>query len=59
MSRLTTRKVVALVGVNKTSAAYSYRRLREIIALEIEQGSSDCFEGEIEVDESCFGGKRK
>jgi transposase len=47
----------SLVGVNKQTAAYYYHRLREIIY----QASEDEFAlaGEIEVDESYFGGKRK
>lgn len=45
------------VGVNKNSAALFYHRLREIIAVQIEDESP--IEGEIEVDESYFGGHRK
>jgi transposase len=48
-----------LVGVNKSTAAYFYCRLREIIVLEIEQAKHEIFDGEIEVDESYFDGKRK
>ena len=59
VSGSTARTAAALVGVNKTSAAYFYHRLREIIVFEIEQESHDYFEGEIEVDESYFGGRRK
>jgi transposase len=59
VSGSTARTVAALVGVNKSTAAYFYHRLREIIVFEIEQESHDIFEGEIEVDESYFGGRRK
>ena len=55
----TLRKAASLVGVNKSTAAYFYCCLREIIVLEIEQASHEIFDGEIEVDESYFGGKRK
>jgi transposase len=34
-------------------------RLREIIAYELEADSEAMFGGEIEVEESCFDGKRK
>ncbi len=59
VSGSTARTAATLVGVNKSTAAYFYHRLREIIVFEIEQESHDFFEGEFEVDESYFGGKRK
>ena len=59
VSGSTARTAAALVGVNKTTAAYFYHRLREIIVFKIEQESDEFFDGEIEVDESYFGGKRK
>ncbi len=46
-----------LVGVNKTTAAYYFHRLRELIVAYSEE--TCLFEGEIEVDESYFGGSRK
>jgi transposase len=49
----------SLCGVNRKTAAFFFLRLREIIALELEAGSEAMFGGEIEVDESYFGGKRK
>ena len=59
VSGSTARTAAALVGVNKTTAAYFFHRLREIIVFEIEQESHEVFNGEIEVDESYFGGRRK
>jgi transposase len=59
VSGSTARTAASLVGVNKSTAAYFYHRLREIIVLEIEQESHEVFDGEIEVDESYFGGRRK
>jgi len=59
VSGSTARTAAILVCVNKSSAAYFYHRLREIVVFEIEQESPDFFDGEIEVDESYFGGKRK
>ena len=55
----TARCAASLVGVNFKTSAYYYRRLRESIALELELESDEVFGGEIEVDESYFGGKRK
>ena len=59
VSGSTARTAAALVGVNKSTAAYFYHRLREITVLEIEQENHEVFDGEIEVDESYFGGRRK
>lgn len=55
----TGRTVASLVGVHRNSAALYFHRLREVIALELEAESEAMFGGEIEVDESYFGGKRK
>ncbi len=48
-----------LCGVHRNTAAYYFLHLREIIAYELEAESEAVFGGEIEVDESYFGGKRK
>jgi len=55
----TARCAARLCGVNRKSAAYYFLRLREIIAFELERAEQEVFAGEIEVDESYFGGKRK
>lgn len=55
----TARCAADLIGVNRNTAAYYFRRLREIIALQLEQASFEIFDGEIEVDESYLGGTRK
>jgi transposase len=49
----------SLVGINTNSAAYYFQRLKEIISLQTEQEANEVFGGEIEVDESYFGGKGK
>ena len=54
---MTARTAADLAGVNKTTAAYFYHRLREIIAWQLDEASP--LAGEIEADESYFGGKRK
>ena len=41
------------------SAAYYFHRLRELIAYELEAESEAMFGGEIEVDDSYFGGRQK
>ena len=55
----TARCAADLVCVNRKTAAYYYHRLREIIAWQCEQEAHEVFDGEIEVDESYFGGVRK
>ena len=52
----TARTAAALVGVNKTTAAYYFHRLRELICAAVDDDTP--FHGEVEVDESYFGGKR-
>jgi transposase len=53
----TARCSAELVGVNRKTAAYYYHRLREIIYQAIDD--EGVFSGEVEVDESYFGGHRK
>ncbi len=53
----TARTAASLVGVNKSTAAYYFHRLRELICAAIDDETP--FQGEVEVDESYFGGKRK
>ena len=53
----TARTAAELVGVNPKTAAFYFHRLRELIALASDDDSP--LEGEIEVDESYFGGRRK
>ena len=53
----TARTAAALVGVNPKTAAFYFHRLRQVIMLATEDESP--LSGEIEVDESYFGGCRK
>ena len=55
----TARCAADLVGVNRKTAAYYFHRLREIITYHQELESAEYVSGEIEVDESYFGGRRK
>jgi transposase len=51
------RTAAELVGINRHSATLFYHKLREMIACELEDENP--LDGEIEVDESYFGGTRK
>jgi transposase len=55
----TARCAASLAGVNFKTSCFYFQRLREIIAAELEAESHEVFDGEIEVDESYFGGVRK
>ncbi|MBM3535261.1 MAG: IS1595 family transposase, partial [Alphaproteobacteria bacterium] len=55
----TARTASSLCGVNRKTGAFFFDRLRELIARELEAESEAMFGGEIEVDESYFGGRRK
>jgi transposase len=57
VSGSTARTAPALVGVHRNTAAYYFQRLGQLICQAIEDETP--FFGEIEVDESYFGGKRK
>jgi transposase len=55
----TARCASRLVGVNFKTGAYYFHRLRKLIAYRCAQESHEFFDGEVEVDESYFGGHRK
>lgn len=55
----TSRTASVIVGVNKTTASYYFHRLRELIYSYEKSNELELFSGEIEVDESYFGGTRK
>lgn len=52
------RTAAELVGINRNTATKFYDKLRQIITKNVEK-ESPFFDGEIEVDESYFGGVRK
>ncbi len=54
---VTARMAAQLVGVNKNTAAYYFHRLRLLIYHN--SPHLETFDGEVEVDESYFGGQRK
>ncbi|MEM1042366.1 MAG: IS1595 family transposase, partial [Bacteroidota bacterium] len=53
----TTRTAAQLVGVNKNTAALYFHKLREAITEHL--ADEGPFDGEVEIDESYFGGYRK
>ena len=53
----TARTAASLIGVNRDTAILYYHRLRETITVQIADESP--FGGEVEIDESYFGGYRK
>ena len=57
ISGSTARTAAALVGVHRNTAAFYFQRLRQLICQAVEDETP--FFGEIEVDESYFGGRRK
>ena len=59
VSGSTARCASELVGVNRKTGALYYHRLRIIISNELELEAAEFLSGEIEVDESYFGGHRK
>ncbi len=55
----TARSVAELIGVNRHTATLYFYKLRKVIAKHLEAEAPDLLAGEIEVDESYFGGVRK
>lgn len=53
----TARTAAALIGVHRNTSAYYIRRLRQLVSDHVD--SATAFAGEVEIDESCFGGRRK
>ena len=59
VSGSTSLTAARLGGVNRKTSGSFFLRLREIIALELEVWSEAMFGGEVEADESYFGGRRE
>ena len=58
VSEVTARTAADLQGIQANTAALFYRKIREIIVVHLEADAAP-FAGEVEVDESYFGGARK
>ena len=59
VAEVTARTAADLVGISYHSARLYYQKIRQVIAYHLEQESEEYFAGEIELDESYFGGVRK
>ena len=55
----TARSAAELTGVNRNTATLFFHKLREVIFSELAALEPGLMSGEIEVDESYFGGRRK
>lgn len=59
VAEVTARTAAELTGINRRTAILFYHKIREVIAARLELQAEEVFEGEIELDESYFGGTRK
>ncbi|GAA5000616.1 IS1595 family transposase [Acinetobacter puyangensis] len=59
IAEVTARTAADLLGIQPNSAALFYRKIRQVIMYHLDQDAIDVFEGQIELDESYFGGVRK
>src|ERR1700735_5776362 len=55
----TARSAALLTGVNRHTATLFFRKLREVIAQRLDEEAPELLGGEVEIDESYFGGGRK
>jgi transposase len=55
----TARTAAALAGVHRNTAALFFAKLRGVIAARPERELREAFDGEVEIDESYCGGRRK
>jgi transposase len=56
---VTARSAADIVGIQPNSAALFYRKIRQVIAFNLAAEAHEVFQGDIEIDESYFGGVRK
>ena len=56
---VTARSAANILGIHPNSAALFYRKIRQVIAFHLAKEASEVFNGEVEIDESYFGGVRK
>jgi transposase len=59
IAQTTARTASELVGVNRRTGILFFHKLREIIAFNLYEENEEFFAGEVEADESYFGGVRK
>lgn len=56
---VTARSAADMLGIQANTAALFYHKIRRVIAAHLEMEAEEMFGGEIELDESYFGGARK
>ena len=56
---VTARSAADILGINPNSASLFYRKIRQVIEYHLSLEASEIFAGQIELDESYFGGVRK
>lgn len=56
---VTARSAADILGINPNSASLFYRKIRQVIEYPLSLEASEIFAGQIELDESYFGGVRK
>jgi transposase len=56
---VTARSAASLLSIHPNSAALFYRKIRLVITEHLNEESKEMFNGQIEIDESYFGGTRK
>ncbi|MFZ7241538.1 IS1595 family transposase, partial [Avibacterium avium] len=56
---VTARSAADLLGIQPNSAILFYRKIREVISYYLALEADEVFDGQIELDESYFGGHRK
>jgi transposase len=59
VSQVTARMAADLLGIQPNSAALFYHKIRQVIAYQLSLQAHQMLGGEIELDESYFGGVRK
>jgi len=59
IAEVTARTAADLTGISRPTVTLFYRKIRMIIAWHLEAEAQDIFDGNIELDESYFGGVRK
>ena len=59
VAQVTARAASGLLGIQHNSSALFYHKIRLVIEYHLAQEAKELFDGEIELDESYFGGIRK
>jgi transposase len=58
-AEVTARTAADLAGINRRTAILFYHKIRQVIAVQLSLQAEEMLGGEIELDESYFGGARK